>query len=85
MIFKNLFVFYLFIALPLVALVLGGKYELFSSAEFTIGLALYIFLYHPYISGLRLLHKNKIKTTEFWRNFIPLWNSKYFTSLFFKK
>jgi hypothetical protein len=85
MIFKNLFVYYLFIAIPLLALVLGAKYELYSSKEFVIGLAFYIFIYHPFISALRLVHKNKIKTAEIWRNFIPQWNTKYFLTLFFEK
>jgi hypothetical protein len=43
--FKNLFVDYLFIVVPLFALVLGVKYELYSSKEFVIGLALYVFIY----------------------------------------
>jgi hypothetical protein len=85
MIFKNLFVYYLFIVLPLFALVLGVKYKLYSSNGFVIGFVFYVFVYHPLVSGLRLLHKNKIKSSEFWRNFIPLWNTKYFTSLFFEK
>jgi hypothetical protein len=85
MIFKIFFIYYLFIAIPLIILVLGLKYQLYSSNGFVIGLAFYVFIYHPLVSGLRLLHKNKIKSSEFWRNFIPLWNTKYFTSLFFKK
>jgi hypothetical protein len=45
----------------------------------------YIIVYHPLISGLRLLQTHKISKRDFWKNFIPFWNDKYWTFLFFNK
>lgn len=83
MILRNLYAFYILLVLPLVGLILGAKYSLFGPTTFTIGLGVYIFFYHPLISGLRLLQIGKIQKSEFWYNFIPFWNKKYFTALFF--
>ena len=83
--FKNLFIFYLFLFLPMILLALSVRYAWIDSTQLVIGLAAYVFLYHPMILGLRLLQKNKIKGSEFWKTFIPIWNSKYFTVAYFEK
>jgi len=54
-----------------------------NSAMFVLLLSIYILFYHPFISGLRLLDSNKISKKQFWKNFIPGWNKKYFYFLFF--
>jgi hypothetical protein len=80
---KNLWCFYLSIILPFVGLVLLSKYHYIGNSLFVLGLALFIFIYHPLISGLRLVQAGKIKRSEFYRNFIPMWNFRYFNFLFF--
>jgi len=56
-----------------------------NSTLFVLGLIVYGFIYHPIISGLRLLQSGKIERSKFWYNLIPGWNSKYFMFLFFNK
>ncbi len=85
MILKNLFGFYCALALPLMALILGARYEFISSGFFVIGLLVFCLFYHPAICGLRLLALNKIRSDKFWYNFIPGWNQKYFSILFLNK
>ena len=82
---KNLLVFYVVIGLPLALIVLGVKYHYLTSGIFVQLLFVYIFIYHPLISGLRLIVCNKIPGNKFWNNFIPFWNMKYFEFLFFNK
>jgi hypothetical protein len=45
----------------------------------------YAFIYHPLISGLRLVATNKIPRSKLWLTFIPFWNKRYFSYLFFNK
>lgn len=85
MILKNLVAFYIFISLPLALLVLGVQYHYIAGGLFTILFVTYSLLYHPFISGLRLVQNNKISKQDFWKNFIPFWNDKYWTFLFFNK
>src|ERR1700694_5997159 len=85
MIFRNIICYYLLIVLPLAALVLLAINQQINSPFFAGGLAVYVFLYHPLISGLRLLSSGKIKRERFARNFITLWNLKCFSFLFFNR
>lgn len=85
MFLRNLFLFYILIALPLVSLILSGKYNYINSSTFILLLFLYIFLYHPFICGIRLVQSKKISKQDLWKNFIPFWNDKYWTFLFFNK
>jgi hypothetical protein len=43
------------------------------------------FLIFGLISGIRLVQSKRIKKEDFWKNFIPFWNDKYWTFLFFNK
>jgi hypothetical protein len=69
----------------MVVLALSVRYAWIDSTQLVIGLATYVFLYHPMILGLRLLQKNKIKGVDFWKNFIPTWNSRYYSAAYFEK
>jgi uncharacterized membrane protein len=82
---KNLGLFYLMIVVPIATLLLLLKEGQISSQFFTIGLLVYFLVYHPLISGLRLVQSGKIEQSKFWYNFIPGWNTKYFSFLFFNK
>ena len=62
-----------------------AKIGLLSPSAFTIGLFFYALVYHPFISGKRLLALRTIDKFQFINNFIPFWNFKYFDILFFKK
>ena len=79
---KNILVYYGLIFIPLVALFLSAKNHLISPVIFVIFLFIYAFLYHPYVSGLRLLALNKIEKKDFWRMFIPFWDTIHFKTLF---
>ena len=82
---KKLLVYYIMIALPLGLLVLGGRFGWFSAIPFGILLFTYALIYHPYVSGIRLIEGGIIKRSQLWKTFIPGWNSRYFSYLFFNK
>lgn len=72
------------IFLPMFLLGVALKYQYLNSNVFVILLAFYCFLYHPMLSGLRLVSLKKIHKSDFWKTFIPFWNLKYLPDLFFK-
>ena len=82
---KNIFLFYLLLLIPIGIIVLSAKYGYISSNLFVILLFSYVFLYHPFICGIRLVQSNKISKQHFWKTFIPLWNDKHWTFLFFNR
>ena len=80
---KNIINFYAAIAAPLSTLVLLAADHLINSISFVLLLMIYAFIYHPLISGLRLIITNKISKNQLWYSFIPGWNWRYFAFLFF--
>jgi len=80
---RNLLIFYSLVSIPLMALAVGIQYELISSVTFVSLLIGYAFIYHPFVSGLRLSALGILDQKNFWRTFIPFWNTKYFRALFF--
>jgi hypothetical protein len=83
MLLKKLWPFYMVIFTPLIILAIGLKFNYFSNNFTFWSLMFYALIYHPIISGIRLLKSKKIKKKEFLLNFIPFWNAKYFEFLFF--
>ncbi|MCF2442795.1 hypothetical protein L0657_02415 [Dyadobacter sp. CY345] len=79
---RNNLVFYGLIFLPLAAMITAAKFGFITSNIFGVYLAVYVFLYHPYISGLRLIYLDKLTRTDFWKMFIPFWGTRYFKVLF---
>jgi hypothetical protein len=79
---KYLFFYYFMIVTPLLLLVLFAKMGSISSTFFSIGLLIYTLIYHPVISGIRLMLLGKIDKSDFFKNFIPFWNLKYAKDLF---
>jgi hypothetical protein len=79
---KNILNYYAAIFLPVFSLQLIAANGLINSVNFTILLFTYAFIYHPFVSGYRLLSLGVIKRSELILNFIPGWNLKYFTLLF---
>jgi hypothetical protein len=79
---KNIIVYYIFIFVPMTALAIGAKTHLLSALSFSVLLLTYALIYHPLLSGLRLVALNKITKEQLWLNFIPGWNWKYFSDLF---
>lgn len=80
----KLLFFYICIFIPLSFMIVLLKIELLSSNGFVVGLLIYSLLYHPFISGRRLVELQIIDKSKFLNNFIPFWNFKYFDILFFK-
>ena len=80
---KNILIFYLCVFLPLSSIVYAMKIHVITSEEFSIALLVYCLVYHPLISGIRLIQLNQVRKSEFWKVFIPGWNWKFFSSLFF--
>ena len=79
---KYPFFYYFMISTPLLILLLFSKMHLISSTFFSISLLSYALLYHPLISGLRLVLLGKIAKSDFLKNLIPFWNLKYTKDLF---
>ena len=52
MFLKNIYVFYIMVALPLMMLVVAAKNQYLTSETFTLSLLAYCFIYHPIVSGL---------------------------------
>lgn len=83
---KSLINFYAYIFFPLIAIMLLVKNGLMGNTVFVILLAIYCFLYHPLISGLRLVALGIIRRNELIKAFIPgYYNLKYFSILFFNR
>ena len=82
---RNIGIFYVVGLTPLIALIGCAKGQYINSIDFTIGLLIYLFIYHPFVAGIRLVQSNKISLSQFGNNFIPGWNFKYFWFLFFNK
>ncbi|TXI14388.1 MAG: hypothetical protein E6Q66_06700 [Pedobacter sp.] len=83
MILKNISWFYLFIFLPMAILVTLACYNQINPIFFALLMMIYAFIYHPTISRIRLLAIGTIRKKDFTKTYIPFWNSKYFTQLFF--
>lgn len=82
---KNTFNFYILLLAPFMILMLVSNLNLIGAEAFSVILLLWALVYHPYVSGSRLIALGKIKKQDFKYNFIPLWNLKYFDALFFGK
>jgi len=82
---RNIFAFYCLIATPLLALVILASTHRISATLFAVLMIIYAFIYHPLLCGLRLVETGKISNDKVWRSFIPFWNWKYTTFLFFNR
>ena len=80
---NRLSTFYLLLSLYFVPFVIAARLHFLTSLTFFVLLLIYAVLYHPLISGLRLLANHKIESSEFWKTFIPGWNKKYWLFLMF--
>ncbi len=78
---KSLFWYYIYIFAPLSAWCYFGKS--IGANLFASGILFYALIYHPLISGIRLVNLGKIPSSDLFKNFIPLWNKQYFKTLFF--
>ena len=79
---KNLFYYYLAILLPfpfLIWAVVEKKNILFSV------LIIVYFLYRGVVDANRLISLGIMEKKDFFKIYIPLWQLKYFKSLYFKK
>ena len=56
--------------------------HLLNATFFSIFILTYCVIYHPYVTGKRLLNMGVIDKRHFWKTFIPSWNWKYYPDLF---
>ncbi len=79
---KKTAIFYIYLFFPLLTIMLISKLNLLPANIFMYSILTYALIYHPMISGIRLIQLNICNKNNFWLNFIPLWNLKYFDILF---
>ncbi len=60
-----------------------SKNQYIGSNIFTLLLAIYALIYHPIISGLRLVALGIISKQDLMKCFIPFWPQKFYKSLYF--
>ena len=82
--FKNLWLFYVVLAIPMIVLFMLIRSQAINSIFAVVWLGTYFLLYSPIITGLRLLQSSKIRKSELLYNFIPGWNAKFIGFLFFE-
>ena len=82
---KNRFVFSLALLMPLALIMLVHYFNPFSIKFIVVSWLIHVFVYHPFVFGLRLVALGKIKFSEFWKTFIPFWNLKYYDYILFNK
>lgn len=76
------FSFYALLVAPLLIIALLNKLMLLDAKMFTVLVLLYALVYHPTLVGKRLLSKNIINKQDYLKNYIPLWNMKYYGEAF---
>lgn len=79
---KNIFIYYLSITIPVVAIVALRKSELITSTWFVMLLFAYLLIYRVYIDGKRLIDKGIIEKKDVWKMIIPGQQLKYFKELY---
>lgn len=75
---KNLFGYYVAIFLPMTLIAFAGKFGYLTPGEFSCALMAYALVYHPIVSGLRLVKNNKIEKSQLWQSFVPFLNLRYY-------
>lgn len=83
MFLRKLSLYYLMIVLPLLVLAGFTGTDLIDSTTFVIVLMIYSLIYHPVVSGLRLLALKKIKPPMFWACLVPGITMLFFRDLYF--
>lgn len=78
----KLIIYYVYIFSPILILMSMGMVHLMDSTTFTVALFSYALIYHPWISGKRLVALGVIPPSKLIYNFIPFWNNRYFDYLF---
>lgn len=78
----KLFLFYVLILGPILLHVLFAREALSPGISLTL-VFLYVFVYHPTLVALRLLDKRVITKADFTKTYIPFWNHRYFSEIFF--
>lgn len=86
---KNIYFYWVMIALPLLALAIAVFYFHLAADWFALLLIVYAFIYRPWTDGTRLYICGKINSKQRWLFFVPFWitfrRSEYFSFLYFNK
>lgn len=80
---KKLFLFYVAIFLPPLALVILASNNIITKTFVAYSTYVYIFIYHPLICAARLIQLGLLKKSEFYKTLNPFWSSTYNKVLFF--
>lgn len=83
MFLRNILLYYLFITTPVIFLILSHTYKWLNAVSFVVVLMIYSLIYHPLISGLRLIALSKIKPWMIWFCFVPGVTMIFFRHLYF--
>ncbi len=78
----KLIIHYVYIFSPVVILMSMTMVDFMDSATFTVALLSYTLVYHPWISGKRLVALGVIPPSKMIYNFIPFLNNRCFDYLF---
>jgi hypothetical protein len=81
---KNLFVYYLFILIPIGLIIYLNQAELISTNVFVGLFFFYLLIYRTIVDGKRLSDKNIIPKKDIWKMIIPGNHVKYFKELYLK-
>jgi len=81
---KNLFVYYLVILLPLVAIAFLTTANLINSTSFFVLLLSYVFVFRTIVDGKKLADNSVILQKDIWKMIIPGNRAKYFKELYLK-
>ena len=79
---KSIINYYLLIFLPMITIAILTTKHLINSSTFVGLLLIYALIYHPLISGLRLIAWNKITKQQLWYSFVPGGIGNIFLSCF---
>jgi hypothetical protein len=80
---KSTLVYYLYVFLPILALIFLISEGYFNSFEFVSGLFTYVIIYRPVIDFLRLKLKGILNASDWGKNyFIGYITNRYFVQLF---
>jgi len=79
---RYVLLYHFMIIVPFVLLLQLGKLDYINPAAFLAGIFIYAFIYHPLISGIRLVSLQLITTQELPKTFIPGWNLRFAKELY---
>ncbi|MGB1042654.1 MAG: hypothetical protein ACPGU6_04610 [Tenacibaculum sp.] len=81
---KNIYIYYIAIFAPIIAIVWGSKTEILAPDYFVAAFLLYVLVYRTFIDGRRLVAKKSIVKKDIWKLIIPGKRFEYLKELYLK-